>query len=190
MCAVEEHFKMREGFTAPGFTGYCKNFELKFIAAYQEGTRSPVLEYKTDWRRVMGIIFTNLNEFPTSIAKATEGMANSLEDWINSQLRAVGLNIKVRAATEEKIYFNNPLGTKKSLRISFTNKLKSEVLFHVRRRKVMTSLKDLCAEVVSDHLEKVDDVERLEVPVTVQDEVLEAWRNDWSSRYYRENVRL
>jgi len=190
MALLEEHFEMRDGQvdTTPGFTIHCKNFDLKLIAGYQEGTRSHVLEYKTDWMEVMVIMLANFKEFPTSTSKATEGIANSLEDWINSHEGAEVLNIKVHAVTEEKVYFDKPFGTKKSLRIFFTDKYNTEVLFHVKRRKVMTSLKDLCAEVVADHLEKVEDVERLEVPVTVRDEVLEACRNDWSFRYYRENV--
>jgi len=194
MALMEEDFEMREGRvdTTPGFTIHSKNFELKFIAGYQEGRVSRVLEHQTDWMEVMMIMLENLKEFPTSTAKATEGMANSLEDWINSHEGAEALNIKVLATTEEKAYFNEPFGIKKSLQISFTDRFNTKVLFHVKKRKVITSLKELCAEVVADHLEKEEDVERsvegLEVPVTVRNEVLEACRNDWSSRYYWENV--
>jgi len=189
MALLEEHLELEEGQvgTTPGFTIHSKNFELKFIAGYQEGTRSHVLEHQTDWTEVMVIMLASLKEFPTSTSKATEGMENSLEDWINSHEGAEALNIKVHAATEDFL-FHQTLGTKKSLGISFTDMCNTEVLFHVKRRKVMTSLKDLCGEVVADHLEKAEDVEKLEAPVTVRDEVLEAFKNDWRFRYYRENV--
>jgi len=195
MCAMallevmEEQLELEEGQvgTTPGYTIHSKNFELKFITGYQEGIRSHVLENKTDWTEVMVIILANLKEFPTSTAKATEVIANSLEDWINSHEGAEALGIKVRAATEDFL-IQQIFGTKKLLRIHFTDMCRTEVLFFLKRRKVMTSLKDLCAEVVADHLEKVEDVERLEVPATVRDEVLEAWRNDWRLRHYTENV--
>ena len=46
--------------TVPGFTMQSENFCIKFIASLQCGVSSRLLEYETDWYKVIEIIFRRL----------------------------------------------------------------------------------------------------------------------------------
>merc|ERR1719186_837039 len=86
---------------------------------------------------------------------------------------------------EEKCWFVAPEGRRKSLHVEFTDKFQTLVLFHVKKKGVMRGLRSLAAEVVADRLENEEDVEELEIPKDVKEDVREAVNDDWTKSYLR-----
>jgi len=174
--------------TVPGFTLQSPHFMVKFLAGFQKGLVSEILKYETDWMEVMVIILDMLEMFPNSVKSTQNFMASTLENWISSQPGAEHLNIKANAILEEKVFFTPPLGSKKSLKISFTDNFKTEVLFHIKKRTTLKSLKDLCSSAVVDNLKTKEDIDKLEIPISLIDNLVQEFGNDWSSRYHRNNI--
>ena len=59
-------------------------FKVKFVAGFEKGLVSKLLEYETDWMEVMSIILEILEIFPTSVKTVEEVLAKALDDWIIS----------------------------------------------------------------------------------------------------------
>ena len=175
--------------TIPGFMLESPNFIIKFISGYQRGEVSHILEYETDWMEVMLIILNTLEMFPVSVEAVEHIAARALEEWITSHDGAEDLGIKAEVKMEEKMYFCPPLGSKKSLKLSFTDKFKTDVIFHIKKKSTMKSLKNLGAEAVANMLEEEEDIAKLEIPLTLIFNLVKAFRNDWSERYYRNNIK-
>ena len=136
----------------------------------------------------MIIILETLEMFPNSLGDTERVLSKTLEDWVASHEGAEHLNIKSIVKIEEKMYFTPPLGSKKCLRIWFTDKWNTEVLFHIKMKARMESLKDLAAAKVVESLEKEDDIVQLEIPITLIYNLVKQFRNDWSAKYYRSHV--
>ena len=102
---------------------------VKFVAGFQKGLVSELIQFETDWREVMVIILNVLEMFPTSVESTQNILAYSLGEWVASHSGAEFLNIKANVAIEEKVSFSPPLASKKSLKIAFTDNVKTEVVF-------------------------------------------------------------
>ena len=138
--------------TVPGFTLQSSQFMVKFVAGFQKGLVSNSLEYNTDWMEVMIIILETLEIFPTSVKTVEQVLATELDEWV---LANGALNIKTSVKIEEKIYFPPPYGSAKSLTLYFSDNFKTEVLFHIKKKTSMKTLKDLGAAAVAVQLEEV-----------------------------------
>ena len=176
--------------TIPGFTMQSKRFMVKFVSAFKNGLLSDELEYETDWKDVMIIILETLEVFPTSVDNTQQVLARVLEDWVKSHEGAEDLNIGVSVKMEEKVYFTPPLGATKCMRIKFTDKWNTEVVFHIKKKLRMKSLKNIAAAEVVDLIKKREHIKRLEIPTTLNGNLRRQFKNDWSSRYYRKNIKL
>jgi len=174
--------------TVPGFTLQSPNFMVKFISGLQRGNVSKILEYDTDWMEVMTMVLDILEMFPKDLQKVETVLAKSLEDWIVSHEGAENLNISATAKLKEKIYFTPPLGSKKSLCVSFTDKFKTEVIFHVKKRSTMKSLKDLSLAAVAEYVHFEKDLLSLELPVTLHGDLTMALSDGWTPRRFRDNI--
>ena len=176
--------------TIPGFTMQSKRFMVKFVSAFKNGLLSDELEYETDWKDVMIIILETLEVFPTSVDNTEQVLARVLEDWVKSHEGAEDLNIGVNVKMEEKDYFAPPLGLTKCMRIKFTDKWNTEVIFHIKKKMRMRSLKNIAAAEVVDLIKKRENIKLLEIPTTLNANLSRQFKNDWSSRYYRKNIKL
>ena len=58
--------------------------------------------------------------------------------------------------------------------------------FNITRK--MLSLKSFAAAEIVNNLKAEEDIYTLELPVTVKDTLVEAFSDDWSAKYYKENV--
>ena len=174
--------------TVPGFTVQSEQFMLTFISAFKKGLSSHQLEYETDWLEVMIIILDTLEMFPNNVDVTERVVSKTLEDWVASHEGAENLNIKAAVKMEEKVYFSPPLGTKKCMRVMFADKWNTEVLFRVKKKIGMESMKDLAAGAVADCLEKEDDIVQLEIPMTLIYNLVKQFRNDWSAKYYKSHI--
>jgi hypothetical protein len=170
----------------PGFILQSQHFTIKFVAGFQKELVSKVLEYEMDWMEVMAIILENLESFPTSVKKLEEVLARDLDDWIISN--GAPENIEASVKIEEQVYFPPPLGSQKSLKLFFSDKMKTKVLFHIKKKSNMKTLKDLGAASVVQNLKMEKDIYKLEIPVTLCQDLFKAFRNDFSVNYYQYNI--
>lgn len=183
MAAIPNNYK-----TIPGFTLQTKHFALKFIAGFEKGIRSKILEAETDWIEVMVTILHSLEMFKESTPVETiqEVIARSLENWVTAYGGAH--DIKATAKIEEKVFFTPPLGSKKSMRISFTDDYKTEIIFHIKKKNIMKSLKEISAGAVAEHLKDEKDISKLEIPTTLFVDLQQGFRNVFGPRHYKSNI--
>ena len=138
--------------TVPGFLMQSENFFLKFITGLQCGVSSKLLEYETDWYEVMEIILSRLQDEPESKERFEIIASRDLEYWARVQPGGEALNLKIRVVLEEKRYFQPPSGSRKTLRLVFNDRFSTQVLFHVRKKQFLRSLKDLATAAVADQI--------------------------------------
>ena len=138
--------------TIPGFLMQSENFFLKFITGLQCGVSSKLLEYETDWYEVMEIILSRLQDEPENKDRFEVIASRDLEYWARVQPGGEALNLKIRVLLEEKRYFQPPSGSRKTLRLIFNDRFSTQVLFHVRKKQLLRSLKDLASVAVSDQI--------------------------------------
>ena len=136
----------------------------------------------------MTIILETLEMFPNNVEAMGRVVAKSLDDWVASHEGAENLNIKATVKMEEKVSFVPPLGSTKCARIFFTDKWSTEVVFHIRKKTRLESLRALAAAAVVDCVEKEDDIVRLEIPITLFSNLVKKFRNDWSAKYFRDQM--
>ena len=172
--------------TIPGFTLQSQHFIVKFVAGFTNGVSCKLLEYETDWTELMTIILEYLEMFPTSVKTVEEILAKAIDDWII--LDWIAENIKSSVKMAEEVYFSPPLGSEKSLTVSFPDVLKTEVVFHIKKKSIMKTLKDLGAAAVVENLRSENDIAKLEIPVTLFLDLVKANRNDFSLKYYKSNI--
>merc|ERR1719186_1993412 len=73
-----------------------------------------------------------LEVFPNSVETVEEVLAKALDDWII--INAFTFNIKTTIKLEEKLSFPPPFGAQKSMKISFSDKFKSEAHFYITKK--------------------------------------------------------
>ena len=171
--------------TKPGFEMESQMFSLKFMSASQQGQLSHLLEYETDWKEMMQIMLTSLDTFPTNKTEVEKLGSLKLEEWALTQEGGDELELKVGVIISEKKY--NQSDSLKCLRLIFNDLFKTVVLFNVRRKKVMKTLKMLAADVISSSLVQVEDIYKLEIPGTLYKDVETAYADSWRERYINTN---
>ena len=168
--------------TTPGFTMDSKMFSLKFMSASQQGQLSHLLEYQTDWKEVMQILLTSLETCPTNKTKVEKMASDKLEEWtltlLNQQYGGHELELKIG------VIISDSLDSFKSLKLVFkSRRIETVLLFNVRRKKVMNTLKTFAAEVVSCRLSQAEDVYSLEIPRGLFLDIDTAYNDSWRARY-------
>ena len=173
--------------TVPGFLMQSENFFLKFITGLQCGVSSKLLEYETDWYEVMEIILSRLQDEPESKERFEIIASRDLEYWARVQPGGEALNLKIRVVLEEKRYFQPPSGSRKTLRLVFNDRFSTQVLFHVRKKQFLRSLKDLATAAVADQINNEGQIDQLlaEIPGVLIPSVRKSFRNCWTPRYFR-----
>ena len=174
--------------TVPGFTLQSKNFMVRFIAGLQNKHRSKSVEMETDWMEVINIIFKNLEKSPSSVEKFHHFLTEDLTSWIRTVEGAPHHLMKISVNILERVYFTEPYGSKKKLIISFGDHLKTQIIFHIKKKSNMKSLKELGAESVMDLLKNDESIIKLGIPRTLTVDLLRASMNDWSPKYYRNHI--
>ena len=156
-----------------------KTFSLKFMYACQQGELSHILEFMTDWKEVMEILLVCLETSPTDKVEVEKMGSEKLEQWALTQEGGDELELEVGVVISEK---RHQVDSLKSLRLIFNDMFKTVVLFNVRRKKVMKSLKTFAAEEVSRHLKSEQDITSLEIPRGLFKELEVAYRDSWRVR--------
>ena len=70
----------------------------------------------------------------------------------------------------------------------FSDNLKTQIIFHIKKKTNIKSLKELGAEAVMDSLKNDESIIKLGIPRTLTRDLLLASMNDWSPKYYRSHV--
>ena len=179
---MEQHHQV----AALGLTLESQNFLVKFVGGFQKGSSIPMLEEVL--KEVMEMTLDELETFPTSLQKTEECLAGDLKSWIIARTGLVHFNIKTKVQIEEQSYFTPPFGSKKSLRICLSDTFNTELLFQIKKKSVMKSLKDLGAESVADSLKHKEDIAELEIPITLILNLLKEFNNDWNPKYHKSNL--
>ena len=174
--------------TISGFLLESQMFSLKLISASQQGGLSNFLEYQTDWKEAMQILLNSLETFPTNKAEVQKMGSKKLEEWALTQEGGNELELKIGVTITEKKYYQTD--SLKSLRLDFkrldfNNMFKTVmvVMFNVKRKKVMKSLKVIAAEAVSSRLSSAEVIDRLEIPRGLLEDVDAAYKDSWRVRY-------
>ena len=172
--------------TVPGFTLQSKKFMVSFIAGLRNNQVSKKVAYETDWTHIMVIILRNLEKFPLSTYKVRNFLTENIDSWIRAHERFEPIRCSIEI--EEKSYFTKPYGSKKCLTISFTDKFKTKIIFHVKKKSVMKSLRELGAEAVVDNLKTDKNITNLDIPKTLTVDLMQAAKNDWSPTFFRRYI--
>ena len=168
--------------TVSGSILQSQHFIVKFVAGFQKGLVSNLVQYDTDWMDVMTIILEILELFPTSVNKIEKVLDAALDDWL--RFSSAADNIKTSVKIDEEVHFLPPPGSKKSLKLSFSDMMKTEVLFHIEKKSSMKTLKALGAAAMVENLKLKKDIAKLGIPVTLLPDLFEAFENDFSVKYY------
>ena len=166
--------------TTPGFVLESHQFRIMFLSASQRGQLSPLLEYQTGWQDVMNILLTTFEEFPIEKENVEKVAKERLEVWALGEEGGEELQLKVEVMISEKKYYQT--GSQKNLRLVFNDFMRSVVMFSVSKKSVMRSLKTFASEAVSSMLVKKESIDKLEIPKSLNDDLLTAFNDIWRSR--------
>ena len=172
--------------TVPGSILQSQNFLIEFVAEFQKGLTGCSLEYNMSWMEMMGIILEILELFPTSVKAIEEILDGALGDWI--LFCGAADNIIASSKINEEIYFPPPLGSKKSLKVSFSDMSKTEVIFNIKKKTSMKTLKNIGITAIVENLKMERYITKLKIPKTLYPDIFEQFRNDFSVRYYKSNI--
>ena len=184
-----------------------QNFVLKFITGLQKGVVSKLLEMETDWFDMMEIMLSRLEDEPTNQERFEDISARDLEHWALLQPGGDTLNLEIKVELEENLYRKVPsnprnmqqqppktghLGTRKAVKLTFNDRFTTQVIFHVRKKRALQSLKELAAIAVAD-LHSVPNAgkeladEGL-LPPTLVPDLESAFSNCWTKRSARSQL--
>jgi len=116
--------------------------------------------------------------------------SRDLEYWASIQPGGDALNLKIIVSLEDKRYFMPPSGSRKTLRLVFNDRFKTQVIFHARKKVLLKSLRDLAAIAVGDHFNKEEGIEKLEteIPKSLIPDIKRAFNNCWTPRFFRTQI--
>ena len=178
--------------TKPGFILKSLSHEIKFVTAFQLGSYSPRLENNTDWSELMRIVgkgFDSCDDLDTIKAIIVQEVI----DWLRLTELNQQIAYKLEVSIEEREYFENFFGgRKKAVEINFKDSYKTQLSFYVTRMKSkqVGTLKQIACEAVTDALENDEDINDLEVPKTIIDDLYEQVNNQWTMRWKKKALKL
>ena len=167
--------------TTPGYTLHTENFSIEFMSANEQDKTSYRLEFETDWKEVMQVLLAVLEVEPRDCKKAEQLASIKLEEWAMQQQGGEDLNLKISAVFQEKKYYK--VDYFKTLKLIFNDSKQITVFFHVNKKCRKRSLKELAAEAVSYLCSKLEDIEALEIPKTLHEDVKAAFNDSWRPRH-------
>ena len=144
-----------------GYTLETRKFCLQFKSASQKGVRSPILEEKTDWKAVMLILLESLESHQTDTARVMKTAAVRLEEWALNQPGGEMLQLRVSVDIKDSKYYRQD--QHKSLRLNFSDLHRTCVMFSVRRKTQLSSLRSLAAARVAGCVARKSHLEELEL---------------------------
>ena len=163
-----------------GYTLETAKFWLQFKSACQKKVRSPILEERTDWNAVMMILLESLERHYCDTAMVMKTASMRLEEW--AMIQPGGEILQLRISVDIKDGKNYRQDGHKSLCLNFSDLYRTSVMFSVRRKTQMSSLRSLAAARVASRVVRRSHLRQLEVPRDVLPDMEEAFDDSWRIR--------
>ena len=161
--------------TNPGTTRETKNYEIIFVAGHQHHGSSYMVEYESNWVQLMKLILASL--------EISENTFEDISSFLNRELeKYLTPGINVRLDIFDQTYF--PKKETKSLHLSFADPSKTSLVFLIRRKQVLRSLRDISIQKVS---EQTSDFGCLEIPKSLKSDLIDEAKTIWNRRNPQED---
>jgi len=169
--------------TKVGYKMSSSNFVVAFLSATQNGKNSQLLEEFTDWRGVMKILLYTLEKHPTDLNAVIDESCKSLEEWAYQQQGGPELQLKININKINRSFTR--FDKHKFFFVHFSDLYRTNVMFDIKRKNGMTSLRTIAARKIAGCILKKEDVKELEIPKVVMPDVEEAFKDSWKVSYIR-----
>ena len=168
--------------TRPGSKFESRNYEVIFVAGHQLGIGCYLAEYEKDWTVLMEIILTTLEKVTNHTDTLKTALADHVQHHSAMVLGEIHHDIRVDIEILDQNYF--PLKQTKSLHVTFYDNFKTSLIFFIRRKQVLKSLKDASLQKLSELLKKTErgSLESIEIPESLKREVLIESSYIWNQR--------
>ena len=168
--------------TRPGSKFESRNYEVIFVAGHQLGIGCYLTEYEKDWTVLMEIILTTLEKVTNHTDTLRTALADHVQHHSAMVLGEIHPDIRVDIEILDQNYF--PLKQTKSLHVTFYDNFKTSLIFFIRRKQVLKSLKDASLQKLSELLKKTErgSLESIEIPESLKREVLIESSYIWNQR--------
>ena len=164
--------------TNPGTTRETKNYEIIFVAGHQHNGSSYLVEYESNWIPLMQLILASLEISENTFEDISLFLNRELEKYLTP-------GINVRLDIFDQTYF--PMKETKSLQLSFTDPSKTSLVFFIRRKQVLRSLKDISIQKVSEQMIQTSDLLSLEIPMSLKSDLFNEDQTIWNERKLEED---
>ena len=167
---------MLENKTKPGVVLGSKGFKIMLVAGHQLGIGCYLVEYETDWAKLMEIVLETFEEVNNVIPDINIGLNTILSNYAKNVWIGAGKEVKVVTEICDEKYFLSR--NTKSLFVNFFDDFSTSLHFFIRRKQVLRSLKETALNRVTEGLKDKSKVKDLEVPHSLKLEAeagLETW---------------
>ena len=184
----------RNSSTRPGSKIESGNYEVIFVAGHQLGIGCYLVEYERDWSMLMQIILSTLETVVNTSDQLRSALSEHIQLHSDIVLNDVIADISVEIDILDQNYF--PLKQTKSLHVTFSDNFRTSLIFFIRRKQVLKSLKDVSLERLSELLNKTDAASELlknnaktkclnsiEIPEMLKTDILVESRNIWNQKH-------
>ena len=176
--------------TKPGSKYDSAHYEVIFVKGHQVGIGCYLVEYEMDWANLMNLILDTFEKTSNDDAKLSRSLSRSIEARIDRRfMSSTEPSIKVDVEILDQDYF--PLKQTKSLHVTFFDSFTTSLIFFIRRKQVMRTLKDASIQKVSELLQKKrQELDSLELPLSLKTELLSESQNIWYQTQFAKNPQL
>ena len=146
------------------------------------------MEKKTDWSELMTIVGEG---FDTSddIDTLKRNLETKIVEWLKTYETGTALVYNIDVKIEEIFSFDKDLGGRmKYVSAHFNDGLKTVLAFFVTRSRRLATLRDIACEALADLVKKDEDVENLDIPQSVLDDVVKSSNDPWTERGRRRTL--
>ena len=184
----------RNSSTRPGSKIESGNYEVIFVAGHQLGIGCYLVEYERDWSMLMQIILSTLETVVNTSDQLRSALSEHIQLHSDIVLNDVIADISVEIDILDQNYF--PLKQTKSLHVTFSDNFRTSLIFFIRRKQVLKSLKHVSLERLSELLNKTDAASELlknnaktkclnsiEIPEMLKTDILVESRNIWNQKH-------
>ena len=184
----------RNSSTRPGSKIESGNYEVIFVAGHQLGIGCYLVEYERDWSSLMQIILSTLETVVNTSDQLRSALSEHIQLHSDIVLNDVIADISVEIDILDQNYF--PLKQTKSLHVTFSDNFRTSLIFFIRRKQVLKSLKHVSLERLSELLNKTEAASELlknntktkclnsiEIPEMLKTDILVQSRNIWNQKH-------
>ena len=155
--------------TNPGTKQETKNYEIIFVAGHQDNVGCYFVEYESNWSQLMKLILASL-ESENDIKDISVFLSRELQRYLTP-----GINVSIGIFNQT--YF--PMKDTKSLHLSFTDPSKTTLVFLIRKKQVLKSLRNISIQNVAEQMKLPSDLQCLEIPMSLKKELVDEAQSIW-----------